>query len=269
MDDNKRMTFALISGVIVISVSIFIAYISFNILDSSAEASLQNWKFGGAFASFVFTSSLLTSIIFQFYKQMTTDRIETYRQQIQELQTKLIKGASCPPGYKIDLDEMHKLVFARPGEWLPLNGILYQYYSKTPTDGFSTNFNIVYNSKEDIAFYYKYKNIGTFEPASVEVEKLYENYVTDGIETVRQNFGVENSTFSQEYIFVDGIKSLKYIHLYTFQPEEKKIQMCQSGIVTYIPRLQAVFIFTFSDLEKNYTESSEIFNTVISSIRFL
>lgn len=269
MDNNNRMTFALISGVIVISVSIFIAYISFNILDSSAEASLQNWKFGGAFASFVFTSSLLTSIIFQFYKQMTTDRIETYRQQIQELQTKLIKGASCPPGYKIDLDEMHKLVFVRPTEWLPLNGIIYQYYNKTPSNGFSTNFNVVYNSKEDLAINYKLLNIGTFEPASVEVDKLYEYYAKNEIKTVRQSLGAENSTFSMEYILIDDIKSLKYIHIYTLQPEDEKVQMCQSCVITYVPRLQALYMFTFSDLETNYTKSSEIFNTVISSIRFL
>jgi hypothetical protein len=57
MDNKNRMLFAIISGLVIIIISIIIAYISFSILESSAEANLKNWKFGGAFAAFVFTAS--------------------------------------------------------------------------------------------------------------------------------------------------------------------------------------------------------------------
>lgn len=272
MSDRNRMIFSLISGIIVIGVSIFIAYISFDILESSAEASLQNWKFGGAFAAFVFTASLLTSIIFQFYKQMTGDRIAIYSQQIQELQTKLIKGAPCPPEYTIDIDEKHKLVFARPNEWLPREGILYQYVNKNPSDVLEANFNVVYQGKEDLSELYEKSNIGKFDAANVDVNKLYDfvlTLVVTGIKSFTLNY--ENGALSNEYVFVDGNKSLKYIHTYTAQlpNSENKTRMCQSGILTYIPRLKAFYQFTFTDNEEDYLKSSEIFNIVVSSIRFL
>lgn len=122
MDSRWKMVFSLISGTIIVLVSVFVAYVCFNLLESSAVADLKGWKLGGAFAGFVFTFSILTSATFQFYKHITADQTEKYRQQIQELQLKLIKGAPCPPGYEIDLDERHRLVFARPNGGHPAEG---------------------------------------------------------------------------------------------------------------------------------------------------
>ena len=48
-----------------------------------------------------------------------------------------------------------------------------------------------------------------------------------------------------------------------------KKRLCQTGVTTYVPRLNALFSFTFSALEETYTKSSEVFNNVITSIRFL
>lgn len=272
MDERKMMTFALILGVIVLGMSIFVAFISFTILESSAEASLQNWKFGGAFAGFVFTASLLTSIILQFYKLMTADRIATYRDLIQELQTKLIKGAPCPQGYTIELDEKHKLVFTRPQNWLPLKGILYQYLEKRTSDRSNANFNVTYQSKDDLSNFYEQSNLGKFDPANVNVAKLYDIVTELNVDILKNVLPLyENDSLSKEFILVDSIKSLKWILTYTtLQSNGKdKIRMRHSAVYTYIPRLNALYAFTFCDSEEDFLKSSEVFNTVVRSIRFL
>ena len=271
MDERKGMTFALLSGIVILGMSIFVAYICFNILDSFAEASLQNWKFGGAFAGFVFTASLMTSITLQVYKQMTTDRIEKYRDQIQELQTKLVKGAPCPEGYTIDIDEKHKLVFSRPQQWLPLNGILYQYIEKKDVSNISiANFNVIYQSEEDLSL-----NLG-IDLANLDIYKLYETVMNLSIENLKkllkllQNANLENVNITQEFILVDNIKSLKWILTYTeVDSNSNENRMCQCGVYTYVSRLNSLYEFTFTDKEENYLISSEVFNNVIRSIRFL
>ncbi|MBU1043170.1 MAG: hypothetical protein KJ915_02075 [Candidatus Omnitrophica bacterium] len=269
MDSKNRMTFAIISGFCILIVSIIIAYICFSILDSSAEATLKNWKLGGAFAAFVFTASMLTSIIFQIYKQMTSDKIEEYRQQIQELQNKLIKGAICPPDYVIDLDERHKIVFSRPSDWDPKGGVLYQYIKKDPLNIFHTNFNVVYFAKNDLTDLYSNLNLGAFDASQINIEKLYGAYSEAEAANLKVGCNAENVTLTKEYIFVDNGKSMKFIMTSTCKPNDKKIKLCQTGVITYVPRLKALFSFMFSSSANTYTESSEIFNNVITSIRFL
>src|SRR5271157_516003 len=273
MDEKNRMIFALVSGVITLAVSITVAYIAFKILGSSAEASLQNWKLGGAFAGFVFTASLLTSITFQFYKQLTVDQIGKYREQIQELQAKLIKGAPRPQGYTIDIDERHKLVFARPRDWLPKEGLLYQYVEKKPLGVFPANFNVVFQRDEDIADTYEQFKLGTFDAANVDIERLYEDMTNFSVDILKSSLpSFENLSLSKEFILVDDIKSLKWIISYTTvhpNQEEKKIRFCQSAIYIYAPRLGGLYNFNFTDIEEHYLKASEVLNNVIRSIRFL
>jgi hypothetical protein len=273
MDEKKIMVIASILAVLVFLMSTSVAYICFNILESSAEASLQNWKFGGAFAGFVFTALLLTSIIFQFYKQMTTDRIGKYRDKIQELQIKLIKGAPSPQGYAIEIDEKHNLVFSRPQEWLPLNGILYQYLEKRPSALFNPNFNVIYQSDDDLSILYEKSNLGKFDSANVDVAKLYESITKLSVDNLKKILPLyENASLSKETIYVHDIKSLKWIFTYTTllqQNGKNKMRMCTSAVYTYVPRINALYEFTFSDSEENFLKSSEVFNTVVRSIRFL
>ncbi len=269
MFEKNRMLFSLISGIVIFAVSTSVAYVFFNILESSAEASLQNWKLGGAFAGFVFTASLLTSITFQFYKQMTTDQISKYRDQIQELQAKLVKGAPRPEGYTIEVDEKHKLVFSRPEEWLPKAGILYQFVESRPPDLLPANFNVVYQGKHDLSDIYKALKL---DPDNVDVNKLYDNIVGANIEFLKSAIPLyEDGTLTKEFIVVDGIKSLKSTHSYTCLSAngKDKMRMCQCAVCTYVPRLNALYQFTFSDNEEDYLKSSEVFNNVIQSIRFL
>lgn len=269
MDSKNRMKFAIIAGFCILIVSIIIAYICFSILDSSAEATLKNWKLGGAFAAFVFTASMLTSIIFQVYKQLTGDKIEEYRQQIQELQNKLIRGATCPADYVIDLDEKHKIVFSRPNDWHPKGGILYQYLKKDSLNIFHANFNVLYMDKNDLADLYANLNLGNFDHNKVDIEKLYNTYSEIEINNIKDGLIAKDLNITKEYVSIDNIKSMKYIMTYTGQLNNKGMKLCQSVVVTYVPRLRALFSFTFSDSEQKYTKSSEVFNNVINSIRFL
>lgn len=269
MDNRNRMIFAIISGLIIFIISIIIAFISFSILESSAEATLKNWKLGGAFAAFAFTASLLTSIIFQFYKQLTSDKIEAYQQQIQELQNKLIRGATCPTDYVIDLDEKHKIVFSRPSDWYPRGGVLYQYVKKAPSNTFATNFNVVYHDKNEFTNLYGHLDFDNFNGTQIDIEKLYDAYSTNEVASLKTTLQAEDVNLTKEYVFIDNIKSMKFTLTSTFQVTDKKERMCQTAVVTYVSRLNALFGFTFSDSEESYTKSSEVFNTVITSIRFL
>lgn len=271
MDSRWKMVFSLISGTIIVLVSVFVAYVCFNLLESSAVADLKGWKLGGAFAGFVFTFSILTSATFQFYKHITADQTEKYRQQIQELQLKLIKGAPCPPGYEIDLDERHRLVFARPNGWTPSGGFLFQYVNNVEGDILNANFNVVYHSIDDLITMYKGWGLGKFDPDHVDLDLLYKKIIDTTIDFVRMNFpAYEEGTISNETVSLDSYKSIKSTHLYSYTPPERtKIRMSQACIFTYVPRMKALYQFTFSDNEEDYLKSSEIFNTVVSSIRFL
>ncbi len=79
----------------------------------------------------------------------------------------------------------------------------------------------------------------------------------------------------KEYVVVDGIKSAKYIITRVDQFENQEtsergqVMLRQCGVLTYVPRLHALFVFTFSDNETDFLASSAVFNNVIASIRFL
>ena len=272
MGGSKRMGYAILLVIIIAIVSGIIAYISFNILESSAEVKLQNWKAGGAFAAFIITFFVLTSVALQIYKQITSDKIDQYREQIQELQSKLIKGAPCPDGYIIDLDEKYKLVFARPNNWTPLNGLLYQYVNRVGPGNFDENFNVIYRNREDISDVYTRCGFGSFDPSNIKKDELFENMLKLEEIVFKGNFySFEDYNISKEYINVDGIKSVKTVLTYAYVLTEgaDKIRLCQVMVLTYIDRLNALYQFTFSDSEEEFFKTSEIFNTVISSIRFL
>ena len=271
MQSRGRMLFALIAGVIVVGVSVLVSYVCFRILESSASANLQEWKLGGAFAGFVFTASLLTSIVFQFYKQMTSEAVDSYRDQIRDLQAKLIKGAPCPSNFTIDIDERHKLVFARPEIWTPKGGILYQYVEpQKKDDPLPANFNVTYLPQDVVNGYLG----GKFDPGNVDLEALYNQAARITVLGAQILPGYEQVGLSQEYVQVDGLKSLKVHHTCKFAhpntpPNGPKTEMHQVYVLTYVPRRTAVFQFVFTDDTQNFLASSDVFNKVTSSIRFL
>ena len=262
MEGKNRMTFALIAGVAVLAVSLGIAWVLFRVLESTAGGDKLGFKLGGAIAGFAFTATLLTGIIFQIYRQLRTDRSDEYRRENEELRAKLIKGASCPAGYAIDIDERNRLVFARPAHWLPRGGILYQYVCPPDPEGkneFLENFNVFHH--------------GRLEARPEDMDQLYRTRIGKTVAYLKARFKSEDLTVATEYVIIDGVKSLKAIITHTPEPatidRENKLALRQSVVFSYVPRLKSLFEFTFSEDKKHYLASSEVFNNILESVRFL
>ncbi len=272
------MAFALIAATIIIIISLFVAYVCFNILDSSAQANLKEWKLGGAFAALIFTASVLTTMVLQFNRTMTKDQVEELQNQladekeksnhlIMELQSKLIRGAPTPDGFTIDVDERHKLVFARPINWIPINGLLYNYVETNLHSNFNANFNVIYQSVDEIAKFYKLAKWGDFDASNPNIEDIYLKVADATIEVMKPILSPASApNISDERIFIDNLKSLKRNCIYE---DTKGSKLHFIGAYIYVPRLKALYEFTFTDSEENFLKSSEIFNNVLSSIRFL
>jgi hypothetical protein len=285
---NRTMAWALGGGAIVVLLSGGVAYLTTDVLDSSASGNLRGWSVRGGIAAFGFTFLLLGNLVFQLYKEMNRDKAEEYLKQIQELQSKLIRGAPQPEGFLVDIDEHHKLVFARPEKWVPKGGILYQYIEPKPvteTNVLPANFNVVFETTTDLEKYgvssRALERKKELSPAALE--NLYKNVIEQlraMIPHMVDGYALEG--FAQEYLFVDGLKSVRYTHTYSanvtmaLAPVEDaspasptRVRITQVGIAIFQPRLAAMFVFTFSDDAEDFLTSSEDFNRIVSSIRFL
>ncbi len=134
------------------------------------------------------------------------------------------------------------------------------------------NFNVVYQGVSDLSKLYKQLKLGKFDPNNFDPNKVIDDIITVNLEMLNAFTGSdEDRTLTKEYITVDGIKSLKVTNHSTV-PDltgEGETRMCQCMVLTYVPKLNALYQFTFSDDEEDYLKSSEIFNSVIRSIRFL
>jgi hypothetical protein len=289
MGQQGRVFLIVCALAIIVGLSLVVAWVTFGLLDSSATAEIRGYKLGGSIAAFAFTAGVLTTAFFSMYKlftadevkelsqrkdaefkhyaQHTSEQLKEYAKRVEELQAKLIRGAPCPPGYTIDVDEKHKLVFSRPSAWKPLDGVLYQYIGQPKKDEtFRANFNVVYKDLSELP-------VEEFDPSQPEVlDHFYEQV----LETVAQGL---SGGITKEYVTVDGLKSVKYINTQAVptsdpvqtqehvQTPEATLRRC--GVITYVPRAKAAYIFTFTDDEKHFLASSEVFNNVTESIRFL
>jgi len=269
MESKNRMTLAVIVIVVIAIVSVAVGYVCFNILESSAEATLKEWKLGGGIAAIILTFSILASMLMQIYKLMAKSEAEELQEQladqkeksnhlIMELQNKLIRGAPTPEGFTIDVDEKHKLVFARPVDWVPRGDFLYQYIRK----GFASNFNVISKNQQDIEELFKTYNWGEFN-----IDNLYLKISNGDLDALKVGVPYKSEpVVIDEYINIDNLKSLKRNIVY--EPLNGT-RLHFIGAYTYVPRLKALYCFTFTDEEENFVKISEIFNIIINSIRFL
>jgi hypothetical protein len=298
MKANRTMAWALASGAVVILLSSGVAYLTTGILDSSTSGKLRGWSLEGGIAAFGFTFLLLSNLIFQLYKEMSRERAEDYLKQIQELQSKLIRGAPQPEGYLIDIDEHHKLVFARPEKWVPNGGLLYQYVAPeaTRTDLVPASFNVYFETAKDLerAYDISPRELGRKSGLSASgLEELYGKVIRglrEWFPKIVEGYSLEG--LAQEYLLVDGLKSVRYTHTYSkilptppppspapsasAEPAEDAgpvepvtATITQVGIAIYQPRRAVMFTFTFTDDAEDFLSSSEDFNRIVSSIRFL
>lgn len=252
---GKLVPIALLLGFFVL-LSLLVSWITFGLLDSSATAEIRGYKLGGAIAAFAFTAALLFTAFHNVYRLITAD--QEYVKKIAELEAKLIKGAPCPPGYSIEIDERHKLVFARPTNWKPWEGYLYKYVEPPRSPGrFVANCDVRYRPLSEL--------LHTDEDLDPSKPHMLVPFYEQIAQKTTSKF--PGST-TQEYIEVDGLKSLKYTNTRPVQGD-KPYSVCISGVVVYVPKQAAVYFFTFGDDSSGYLTSSEVFNSVIGSVRFL
>jgi hypothetical protein len=285
----KKTPLSMVLIAVAVFLSLFFAYVTFNMLQSSGEVTGQEALWGAA-AVFIVLFMALTTSNSKLHGLITSDRLSKgdkgeesqngneilnqileYNKKIQELQAKLVKGAPGPPYYTLEMDERHKIVFNRPEQWLPKDGVIYQYVKKRTSDTSPATFELIYRGQNELSEIYNQLNLGNFDPENVDIDEIYDitaNFDLSVFKSAINSF--EDLRLVKEYIKVDGIKSLKRILSYTTSaPNGDKVRVHQSGVYVYVPRLKTLYQFTFGDDDEHYLKSSEIFNSIIESVHFL
>jgi hypothetical protein len=139
---RSERLFNLVVWVFIAAVGLATAYICFGILSSQANGRFQQYNVGGAIAGALVSWTVLTMVYLQLRK--SSNELESLRRQNKELQSKLIRGAPCPNGFDIEVDERQRIVLARPKAWVPKGGMIFQLElpeeRMKPNDNFAAAF---------------------------------------------------------------------------------------------------------------------------------
>lgn len=289
--------------VIIVGSALIVAYVTFGILNSQADAEIQKYSLGGAIVGFLITFSAFISAYIQF-RRSSLEVQELYR-HISELQNKLMKGAPKPSSeFIIESDERQRIVLARPEKWECAGGVIFDYEIPLcnltrEEDVFPAHFRVSFKPIKD----------------SEKPEEYYMHY----IEKIKNKKSIAGEECTNEYIYLggeyDNIKSLKIIakqyakcklevdpwtgiqkhdeipitkdeyekglmeshKKFEKSPHseqknesiEKYLELLQIVIACYHEKLNNIFYFEFIDDSADFIESSEKFNQIINSIRFL
>jgi hypothetical protein len=262
------------------------------------------------------------SMFFSAYRQFrkSSGEVEKLHNRIQELTAKVIRGAPCPKGFEIEVDERQRIVLAKPGRWEQRGGTIFDF--ELPKDKlqkgdiFPARMEVGYGPvmiEEGSADVYYEKTAKLFEtpivgfcttefinvggePNAIKslkvIAQLYakvtitKNPLTgkDEIGTVflsKQDFDdarasaespptsppasalASNQTPAPDPPPVTSVAS-------SAAPEVVRyLTMWQMQVVCLHAELKKVFVLNFYDDEKDFTQSSAVFNHVIDSVRFL
>jgi hypothetical protein len=242
---EKSKVIDLIVLVIIVILGLVTAYVCFGILNSSAEAEIQKYSVGGALAGALVTMSLSASVYLQFRKLSTQDdmkilldqnaelqemltrrdELKILRDQNTELQQKLLRGAPCPEGFVSEVAERAKLVIARPGEWTPGQGVVFNFECSIDEEESEDMLDIF--PPQFIVSYWPSDRIG------MSRDELYETMV----QLVQNNPNYESDI--SEIINIGGppvgIKSLKTVTKEYVEVEITKEEVTGKYIYNWIP----------------------------------
>lgn len=189
-------------------IGLLTAIVCFGFLRSQANVDFRG-SFSGAIAGFLASTFLLGRLLRQL-KASSTDLEKFYtlnsqelrelREKNQELQQKLIRGAPHPEKFEVEVDERQKLVVARPTDWEPGGGVLFQF--QYPPE--QLNEDDLFPARVDVSF-------NPITNRTSDRDKYYE--------TIRANFesgiGQGSGPYRAEFIHIGGqpggLKSLRVL----------------------------------------------------------
>lgn len=134
---------------LIVGLGLATAWICFGVLNSQANGRFEGYSLGGAIVGAIVSWGFLTTIYLKVQKstneledlrkksaneiedlrKKSNNDLEDLRKQNKTLEDKLIRGAPCPRGFDIEVDERQRIVLARPQEWEPKGGIIFQLES--------------------------------------------------------------------------------------------------------------------------------------------
>jgi hypothetical protein len=123
--------------------SLLAAVVCFGFLRSQANFDFKG-SFTGAIAGFIAAFIVLGQLLRQLnsssaelekFHALNSRQLQDLQDKNQELQQKLIRGAPHPEDFEIEVDERQKLVLARPANWQPGGGVLFEF--QLPTEQLS------------------------------------------------------------------------------------------------------------------------------------
>lgn len=254
--------------VLIVAVGLIAAYVLFAVLDSQASGEFQGYSVTGAIAGFVVVELLL----FNAYQQLRKSDAEDMQERIEELQQKLIRGAPRPKSFETEVAERERLVLARPQEWKPGAGIIFDFQlpRKEPQNDYdlTPEFRCSYAPIEEGANLTKskifwWKNGSDGSKTSDYGMHFYENYQRDRLEKGKRNLLYES--YSCEHVYLGGetesIESLKVV-----TREYAEIAPRDTDPATKAkqpPRWWKVTKQRYEELPKNTIETSKSSGTLI------
>ena len=310
--------------VILAFVGLFVAFVTFGILNSQAQGQFHTYQVGGAIAGALVSTSLLASLFLQIRKssnepEKLREQIEAnqqkFREQIEVLQQKLLRGSPCPLGFIAEISEQQKIVLARPEKWHKRGGMMFDFemvdmrqddhyparftcsfvpitpeYAELKMDGFYDVFEK--NIRDNPFNFYprcEYIYIGGDAHGRKSIKLIAGQHVR--LEFYENPYGgknrMESSLVSErEYtknagssalaanaessVERNGLTTSQEVRVNGRAPVDTKwVKISHMFVACYREDLRKVFFFEFMDDEKDFGRTSEIFNQVLTSTRFL
>lgn len=131
--------FDLVVWLFIAAVGLVAAYVCFGILSSEATGQFHQYSVGGAIAGALVSWGVLTSVYLQL--RGSSNELQELRNRTEQLQNKVIRGAPRPQGFDTEVDERQRIVLARPKDWQPKGGTIFELEQKMkPDDSFAAAF---------------------------------------------------------------------------------------------------------------------------------
>jgi hypothetical protein len=150
----------LVALVVIAVLGVLAAVVTFGFLQSAAETYSPTYSLSGAFAAAAVSWILLSSIYFRLRRssqfesvRQLTDELQILRrtteernEEIQQLQSKLLKITPHPPDFDVETDERQHLVLAKPRDWIH-RGVVFDFQERPENrreNVFPRNFKVSY-----------------------------------------------------------------------------------------------------------------------------